>query len=80
VKQGDCELIKAVYDNKYVKEEERQILVTQSKQCQKFNSNFNKAQGVRPCGRVRVSPHLGLKYYACRLHCLDRGKCLVKMR
>ena len=54
VKQGECEMIKSIYDNKYTKDEERQVLTSQSTQCQKFNSNFNKAQGVRPCGRVRV--------------------------
>lgn len=48
-------MMKSIYDNKYTKDEERQVLMSQSTQCQKFNSNFNKAQGVRPCGRVRVS-------------------------
>jgi len=42
VKEGEVEMVKAIYDNKYTKEGERQILENRNI-AQKFNSNFNKA-------------------------------------
>lgn len=58
-------MIKSIYDNKYTKDEERQVLLSQSTQSQKFNSNFNKAQGVRPCGLVRVRTSLFMYSIDC---------------
>jgi CRP-like cAMP-binding protein len=57
IKEGECEVTKVIYDNKYTKDSESgaEILSQNSSQTQKFKLNFAKAQGLRPQGVVKLS-------------------------
>lgn len=54
IKEGECHIDKYIYDNKYTKDEERQVLEKSFTAVSKFNSNFVKAQGVHPVSSIKV--------------------------
>jgi CRP-like cAMP-binding protein len=56
IKEGECEVTKVIYDNKYTKDSESGAvnMAEQNSQTKKFKINFSKAQGVRPSGVVRL--------------------------